>query len=1445
MNPRILRATLLAALLLSLTAAPGRATLLMWYAFDQGSGSVVNDGSGNGNNLSFYNGGALWNQKPSPPFGGGSIHFNGSGSIIAQRTSISTQPQTIDFLRARSGGKATIAFWANPDTQGQATAPFGFIRASNQRVLQTHLLWTNSSVYLDVGYPGSGAGTGYRLSAATTSPPNAWTHWAFVFDGALSSQTMKIYRNNVLLASSATGAGGVIDWSTIDIAELGTSQIYSTRWAGSMDDFALWDEALTPVQIATIYASGVQATVSPKINSFIATPGNISLGGSSTLSWSTTNATSLSIDQGVGTVTGATGSVSVSPATTTTYRLTATNGGGSVTRDVPVAVGAVEQPLRLNEFLADNGSGLLDEDGTKQDWIEIYNPNAFAVSANGWKLVSGVTGWTFPNVQLEAGAYLVVFASAKNRVNPAATLHTNFKLGPGGEYLALKKPDNTVATEFAPAYPAQRTDFSCALSGGVPVFFAVPTPGAANGASVAGFVADTLFSVNRGFYTTTQTVAITCATPGAQIRYTTDSSTPTANTGTVYAAPLTISATTVLRARAFLAGFAPSNTDTQTYVFVADVPNQGAAPAGWPASGVNGQVLRYGFDATLKAQYTAQQLTDALNQVPSFSIVTDQANLTDATTGIYVNALNKGDAWERGTSVELLNPDRSDGFHINCGLRIRGGYSRNDAYAKHSFRIYCRSQYGEAKLKHPLFGNTGTNEFQTFDIRSEQNYSWANDGGTQNTAVREVFCRDLFAAMGQPVTRSRYYHVYLNGQYWGIFMTEERAQEDFAASYFGGVSADYDVVQTSNHPDFFYDLASGTLDAWQQTWNLARACAASPTNANYFKVLGRNADGTRNPAFPVYIDADHLATYMLLHYYTGDGDGPLSNFLGMNKANNWRGFRNRLTDAGWRFFPHDCEHTLLAPSWVVARATNNTTGGTNRSNFTYSNSEWIHEDLATNPEYKLKIADVAQKYLFNDGALTAAKAQPLFDARAAQIPQAIVADCTRWGTSATNHTLAQWNARLANIRTNFFPTRAATVFAHLQTRGFIPTATPPVYSQRGGQVAPGYALTLSAGAQAGTIYYTLDGSDPRVVGGAVAASALTYSAPLAINAPVLVRTRFLNTGAVWSAIDDAAFTIYPPAAAGNLVVSKLHYHPPTPTAAEITAGFTSSDAFEYIELQNISAGTLDLRGVAVTDGVVFSFASAAITSLAAGARVLVVANPAALAARHGTGLPVAGTFTGSFHNAGEFVRVADVNGATIRQFTYDDLAPWPTAADGAGAALVLVNANANPDPNVAANWRASYVPGGLPGAADAWTVAVWRAQNFSAADRADPAKEATVWGDNADPDIDGFTNYAEFALASSPLNPQSRPAQTVTTFTDPQTQQQYLQITMLVRDGLAGVTLTAQGANNVGTWSAGPTLISSVPQGNGTSLATWQDNIALAADPNARRFLRLQIVAGP
>ncbi|MFT5525114.1 MAG: hypothetical protein ACI9HK_003080, partial [Pirellulaceae bacterium] len=96
--------------------------------------------------------------------------------------------------------------------------------------------------------------------------------------------------------------------------------------------------------------------------------------------------------------------------------------------------------LLISELVAQNNSGLTDENGDFSDWIELYNPTAQSVDLAGWHLTDDAADldkWTFPAVDLDSGAFMVVYASDKDRVDPLNPLHTNFKLAGGGEYLAL------------------------------------------------------------------------------------------------------------------------------------------------------------------------------------------------------------------------------------------------------------------------------------------------------------------------------------------------------------------------------------------------------------------------------------------------------------------------------------------------------------------------------------------------------------------------------------------------------------------------------------------------------------------------------------------------------------------------------------------------------------------------------------------------------------------------------------------------------------------------------------------------------------------------------------------------------------------------------------------------------------------------------------------------
>lgn len=676
-------------------------------------------------------------------------------------------------------------------------------------------------------------------------------------------------------------------------------------------------------------------------------------------------------------------------------------------------------------------------------------------------------------------------------------------------------------------------------------YFNVPTPGYGNGATnYAGFVEEPTFSVPHGFYTSAQSVSLATTTPGAIIVYTTNGSTPAVNAnlgvtnGTLYSGPITVSSTTMLRAMAFKTGFRPSFITASTYVFLNDVINQsptGQVPAGWAANGLNGQEMDYGVDPDIINLYGAQAVKDSLAAIPSISITTDLANLFDPATGIYVNADNRGRSWERASTVELINPDGTAGFTVNAGLRIRGGYSRGDFNPKHAFRFYFRGEYGDSKLNYALFGNEGVSEFDVLDLRTAQNYSWSGEGNSQNTFTREEFARLLQGQLGEPYTRSRYYHLYLDGQYWGLYETQERVEEFYGESYFGGNEADYDVVKAGVSDVGGTELSSGNEVAWRQLFDYGEALAANPSgNANvYWTMQGLNPDGTRNTSLPVLLDVDNLINFMMIIFYTGGYDTGLSQFIGNNIANNWFGIYNRVTaDQGFQYFIHDNEHSLGAGSTVHGTISIDRTGpfnNGNQSNFDQFNPQYLHQDLLASPEYKQRFIDKSQEYFFNGGPLTAAANIARMNSLVVQVDPAIIAESARWGDAqvTTPRNKATWQTEINWLVNSYFPVRNSYVLTYLRADGLATTIAAPTLSRFGGAVPVNYPLTMTGGT--GTIYFTTDGiTDPRAIGGAVNTSPAvkTYTAAVPISGATIVMARLRTTSGQWSGLVKATFNTF-------------------------------------------------------------------------------------------------------------------------------------------------------------------------------------------------------------------------------------------------------------------------------------------------------------------------------
>lgn len=911
--------------------------------------------------------------------------------------------------------------------------------------------------------------------------------------------------------------------------------------------------------------------------------------------------------------------------------------------------------------------------------------------------------------------------ATSNHDDGAAVIYQEFDVSDGQQY--LQAGQNVLAIQ-ALNVGTSSSDylFEATLEGfdvGVitPVeegFLAVATPGSGNGQTFDGFVEEVEFSVEHGFFEENdpQFVALSTPTAGATIVYTTDGSDPAVDenlnptNGTVYAGLITITETTIIRAAAFVAGNAPSLSRARTYIFTDDVVDQGSsAPGpGWPAPGnssVNGVKIDYGIDPEIIAEFGEAAVEDALQSISSISVATDVDNLFDSSTGIYVNARNRGRNWERFSSVELIEPD-GGGFQANTGIRIRGGFSRGNGFAKRSLRFFFRGEYGDAKLEYDFFNGEGADEFDVLDLRTSQNYAWSNGNDDRNTFLREVFGRDAQADLGHPYTRSRYHHLYLNGVYWGLYQTQERVEAFYGESYLGGDREDYDRLKNNNADGYRTEVADGNDEDWRQLFDLGQALADNPVaNAdNYWTMQGLNPDGTRNPSLPVLLDVDNLIDYEMIIFLTGGFDSSISNFLGNERANNWVALRNGETDdQGFQFFIHDNEHSL----GVDSRSTDRTGPyfSANDSNYIWQNPGFIHQDLMNHPEYLLRFQDRVRQHFFNNGAFTTQNNIDRVEEREDVVAGAILSESARWGDAGRSGdplTPVDWQDAVNDVK-SWLTTRNNRVLNQLINDGLHSTIAPVVFSQHGGSVNAGFNLGMTTTAGNSQIYFTTDGTDPRAPGGSIVPNAQLFTGNATINGNTTINARVRLSNGQWSALTSASFQLTAvPADINSLRVTELHYNPSSPTAAELAlAPNSTAGEYEFIEFTNVGTDPIDLSGVRISGGIVYDLPG---STLGVGQSVVIASNTNAFNARYGATFTPLGQY-GPAHglsNSGESLVISAADGSVIQSFAYSDDDNWPSLADGGGDSLQVIDVNGDySDP---LNWLPGRNENGTPGFED-------------------------------------------------------------------------------------------------------------------------------------------------
>jgi len=391
------------------------------------------------------------------------------------------------------------------------------------------------------------------------------------------------------------------------------------------------------------------------------------------------------------------------------------------------------QSIVINEYSCSNINGITDAYNQREDWVELYNATGAPIDLTGYYLsdkATNLTKWQIPSGSINANGFKMVFCSKRNTVN-GNQYHPDFNLQQTeGDWIILADPLGVVVDSLFIQHKTKADHSVGRQTNGAATWqlFTTPTPNANNVGGQNFYTPTPVMSLAPGFYPGAQTVTITCSDPTATIRYTTNGSTPT-TTSTLYAGPININATTVLRAVAFSTN-QPSFTETNTYfinvthtVPVVSVSSQGV-----------GTLL-------------------GGNQTPvfgSFELFEENGTFIDEGQGEFNKHGN--DSW---------------------------------AYNQRGFDYISRDQLGySANIQHQIFPESTRNSFQRVILKpaASDNYSFEN-----GAHIRDAFIHTLSIRAGMRLDERTWRPcvVYVNGQYWGVYEIREKADDhDYTDYYF-------------------------------------------------------------------------------------------------------------------------------------------------------------------------------------------------------------------------------------------------------------------------------------------------------------------------------------------------------------------------------------------------------------------------------------------------------------------------------------------------------------------------------------------------------------------------------------------------------------------------------------------------------------------------------------
>lgn len=916
----------------------------------------------------------------------------------------------------------------------------------------------------------------------------------------------------------------------------------------------------------------------------------------------------------------------------------------------------------LSEVMSDNSRTINDEDGDSPDWIEIYNSSDLPANLTGWSLTDDPANpakWRFPQISILPKTYLVVFASEKNRTNPTARLHTNFKLSSSGDFLALLDAQTNIISQFSPlppmgkdvSYGRDRSDFS--QTG----YFDKPTPGAGNSISGADFAPPIEFSRTSGTFIApfVLTLSLPTGSSNVVIRYSTNSVLPTEQSF-LYTNPIPVSGTVQIRARTFQPNRLPGPPRTEAFILL------------------------------------SSNVVNFTSNLPLLIIHNFGGGAVPSNRDQFAYMA----FFEPGASgrTSLTNPPA---LSTRAGINIRG--SSTEGYAKRSFAVEGWDEFNVDRDLSPL------------GLPAEADWVLYAPNNFEPVLIHNPFMYQLSRDIGRYAPRTRFVEVYINttssvgpvisNNYSGIYVLEEKIKR-------GPNRVDIDKLEPEHTKP--PQVTGGYMFKIDRLDPNDTGFTGAGINVAYVEPKEPEIETVQRDPQEQYVKTYFNQFNLALNSVSFTN--PVTGYRQFVDANSWID-HSVLNVLSWNvdalrlsayFYKPRNGKLTFGPIWDFDRALGSTDGRDENprvwgdSFFTFN---WWSRMFRDADFWQLWI-DRWQDLRRNQFSTNYMNG--LIDSLVNQVRQAQPRERARWGIAPRG---GSYQAEVDRMKA-YLKNRAEWIDGQI--------LRPPSIITNDVRIRPGTKLLLSGplatnvasgvtSVFSAPIYFTLNGVDPRLPGGALSPEAILFQAPITVsgNARLMARTRNVNfrTPAIgnrppnsspWSGLVSATFNLSPPA----LAITEIMYHPAAPAAGSIYL----ADDFEFIELKNTGTNNISLAGIRFRSGIEFDFTGSAITNLAPGAYVLVVKNRAAFSSRYGNLSNIAGEFLGNLDNKGERLVLDGPLGEVVLEFAYDP--GWYRVTDGLGFSLVPVSESAPSSAfSQSAGWRPSATPRGSPGGVDA------------------------------------------------------------------------------------------------------------------------------------------------